>query len=99
MSTSFTIRAALQHYIRKSRIIDDRRTENEFFVHRDDRRAASRLIFATDNWFTRPLHNQAALAVQRCLHLEGLQMILPMKVSAASAWFAGCSTCPKPALL
>ena len=41
----------------------------------------SKLIFASDNWFTRLLHNQAALAVQRRLHLEGLQMvILPMKV-------------------
>jgi amino acid transporter len=41
----------------------------------------SKLIFATDNWFTRMLHNQASLAVQRRLHLEGLQMvILPMKV-------------------
>jgi len=41
----------------------------------------SKLIFANDNWFTRILHNQAALAVQRRLHLEGLQMvILPMKV-------------------
>ena len=41
----------------------------------------SKLIFASDNWFTRVLHNQAALAVQRRLHLEGLQMvILPMKV-------------------
>ena len=41
----------------------------------------SKLIFTSDNWFTRLLHNQAALAVQRRLHLEGLQMvILPMKV-------------------
>ncbi|CDG81237.1 APC family permease [Janthinobacterium agaricidamnosum] len=41
----------------------------------------SKLIFSTDNWFTRVLHNQASLAVQRRLHLEGLQMvILPMKV-------------------
>jgi amino acid transporter len=41
----------------------------------------SKLIFTTDNWFTRLLHNQAALTVQRRLHLEGLQMvILPMKV-------------------
>jgi amino acid transporter len=41
----------------------------------------SKLIFATDNWLTRLLHNQASLAVQRRLHLEGLQMvILPMKV-------------------
>lgn len=41
----------------------------------------SKLIFSSDNWFTRLLHNQAALAVQRRLHLEGLQMvILPMNV-------------------
>jgi len=41
----------------------------------------SKLIFATDNWFTRLLHNQAALAIQRRLHFDGLQMvILPMKV-------------------
>lgn len=41
----------------------------------------SKLIFSDDNFFTRLLHNQAALAVQRRLHLEGLQMvILPMKV-------------------
>jgi amino acid transporter len=41
----------------------------------------SKLIFENDNWFTRLLHNQAALAIQRRLHFEGLQMvILPMKV-------------------
>jgi hypothetical protein len=41
----------------------------------------SKLIFEQDNWFTRLLHNQAALAIQRRLHLDGLQMvILPMKV-------------------
>jgi len=41
----------------------------------------SKLIFASDNWMIRMLHNQASLAVQRRLHLEGLQMvILPMKV-------------------
>jgi amino acid transporter len=41
----------------------------------------SKLVFSSDNWFTRLLHNQAALALQRRLHLEGLQMvILPMKV-------------------
>jgi hypothetical protein len=41
----------------------------------------SKLVFASDNWLTRLLHNQASLAVQRRLHLEGLQMvILPMKV-------------------
>jgi amino acid transporter len=41
----------------------------------------SKLIFEHDNWFTRLLHNQAALAIQRKLHFDGLQMvILPMKV-------------------
>jgi hypothetical protein len=41
----------------------------------------SRLIFARDNLFTRLLHNQAALAIQRRLHFAGLQMvILPMKL-------------------
>lgn len=34
------------------------------------------LIFETDNWLTRVLHNQAALAVQRRLLLEGLQMLI-----------------------
>jgi hypothetical protein len=41
----------------------------------------SKLIFEHDNWLTRLLHNQAALAIQRRLHFDGLQMvILPMKV-------------------
>jgi amino acid transporter len=41
----------------------------------------SKLVFEQDNWFTRLLHNQAALAIQRRLHFESLQMvILPMKV-------------------
>ncbi|HJU70544.1 MAG TPA: APC family permease [Paucimonas sp.] len=41
----------------------------------------SKLIFEHDNWFIRLLHNQAALAIQRRLHFNGLQMvILPMKV-------------------
>jgi amino acid transporter len=41
----------------------------------------SRLVFKRDNLFTRLLHNQAALAIQQRLHLDGLQMvILPMKV-------------------
>ncbi|WP_136414133.1 MULTISPECIES: APC family permease [Oxalobacteraceae] len=41
----------------------------------------SKLVFRDDNWFTRLLHNQAALAIQRRLHFDGLQMvILPMKV-------------------
>lgn len=42
---------------------------------------ASKLIFDQDNWFIRLLHNQAALAIQRRLHTNGLQMlILPMKL-------------------
>ena len=42
----------------------------------------SKLIFDHDNWLTRLLHNQAAMALQRRFHLRGLQMIiLPMKLS------------------
>lgn len=42
---------------------------------------SGKLIFVHDNWFTRFLHNQTPLAMQRILHLQGLQMvILPMKV-------------------
>jgi amino acid transporter len=41
----------------------------------------SQLIFEKDNFFTRLLHNQAALAIQRHLHFSGIQMmILPMKL-------------------
>lgn len=41
----------------------------------------SKLIFENDNWFTRLLHNQAALALQRRYHFKGMQMvILPMKI-------------------
>ncbi len=43
----------------------------------------SKLIFREDNWFTRLLHNQAALVLQQRLHLAGMQMvILPMQVEA-----------------
>ncbi len=42
---------------------------------------ASTLIFVHDNWLTRMLHNQTAFAMQRRLHLRGMQMvILPMKI-------------------
>jgi amino acid transporter len=42
---------------------------------------ASKLIFVHDNWLTRWLHNQTPLAMQRILHLQGMQMvILPMKI-------------------
>lgn len=42
---------------------------------------ASKLIFEHENWLVRLLHNQAPLAIQRRLHLHGLQMvILPMKI-------------------
>lgn len=41
----------------------------------------SKLIFENENWVTRILHNQAALALQRKLHLAGMQMvILGMKI-------------------
>lgn len=41
----------------------------------------SKLIFEHENWITKLLHNQTALAIQRRLHLEGMQMfILPMKI-------------------
>jgi amino acid transporter len=41
----------------------------------------SKLIFEQENWMIRLLHNQAPLAIQRRLHLHGLQMvILPMKI-------------------
>ena len=41
----------------------------------------SKLIFENENWVTRILHNQAALALQRRLHLCGMQMvILGMKI-------------------
>ncbi len=41
----------------------------------------SKLIFERENWLIRLLHNQAALAIQRQLHLHGQQMvILPMKI-------------------
>jgi hypothetical protein len=43
----------------------------------------SKLIFDRENWLTRLLHNQAAMALQRRFHLRGMQMvILPMKLSA-----------------
>ncbi len=42
---------------------------------------ASKLIFASESFFTRWLHNQTALAIQQRLHVMGQQMvILPMKV-------------------
>ena len=41
----------------------------------------SRLVFQRENLLVRLLHNQAALAIQRRLHFDGLQMIiLPMKI-------------------
>ena len=42
---------------------------------------ASKLVFEDENWFTRLLHNQAALALQRRFHFKNMQMvILPMKL-------------------
>src|SRR5205809_841042 len=41
----------------------------------------SKLVFRQENWVTRLLHNQTALALQRRLHLSGMQMvILPMQL-------------------
>jgi len=41
----------------------------------------SKLVFRNENWVTRLLHNQTALALQRKLHLNGMQMvILPMQL-------------------
>ena len=41
----------------------------------------SKLIAEDETFFTRLLHNQAVLALQRRLHLDGIQMvILPMKI-------------------
>jgi amino acid transporter len=41
----------------------------------------SKLVFRSENWVTRLLHNQTALALQRRLHLSGMQMvILPMQL-------------------
>jgi len=43
---------------------------------------SSKLIFQNDTWFTRLLHNQTAVAVQRQLHFHNMQMmVLPMRVS------------------
>src|SRR5271165_2725121 len=41
----------------------------------------SKLVLRSENWMTRLLHNQTALALQRRLHLNGMQMfILPMQL-------------------
>lgn len=42
---------------------------------------ASKLVFEHDNFLTRMLHNETALAIQRQLHLQGKELvILPMKI-------------------
>lgn len=42
---------------------------------------ASKLIFESDNWITRFLHNETAIALQRQLHLQGKELvILPMRI-------------------
>jgi hypothetical protein len=41
----------------------------------------SKLVFRRENWLMRLLHNQAALDIQRRLHLAGRQMvILPLQL-------------------
>jgi hypothetical protein len=45
---------------------------------------ASKLIFEHETWITRLLHNEIVYAMQRCLQLEGMHMvILPMKAADA----------------
>ncbi len=42
---------------------------------------ASKLIFENENWVTRFLHNETAIALQRQLHLQGKELvILPMRI-------------------
>ena len=42
---------------------------------------SSKLVFEDENRFTRLLHNQAALALQRRFHFRNMQLvILPMKL-------------------
>ena len=42
---------------------------------------SSKLIFEHDNWFTRVLHNETPMSLQRQLHLRGKELvILPMKI-------------------
>lgn len=42
---------------------------------------SSKLIFEHENWFTRILHNETAIALQQQLHWQGKELvILPMKI-------------------
>lgn len=44
---------------------------------------AGTLVFREENWFTRALHNYTAFAIQRRLHLKGIQLvIMPMLVDS-----------------
>jgi amino acid transporter len=44
----------------------------------------SKLMFRRDNWLVHLLHNQAALTIQRRLHIDGKQMvILPLQIEEA----------------
>ena len=64
---------AVQEVARLCREVREQYPQTIFF--------ASKLVFEQDNWLMRLLHNQAALAIQRRLHFDGLQMmILPIKV-------------------
>ncbi len=59
--------------VRLAKVVQDDYPESVFFT--------SKLVFTNENWINRLLHNQTALAIQRRLHLEGMQMfILPMKI-------------------
>jgi hypothetical protein len=47
---------------------------------------ANRLVFEHDSWWTRWLHSQTPLAVQRALNLHGLElMILPVRLEPIAA--------------
>jgi hypothetical protein len=46
---------------------------------------AGTLVFREENWMTRLLHNHTAFAIQRQLHLKGIQLvIMPMLVDSRS---------------
>jgi hypothetical protein len=37
---------------------------------------AARVVLKHENWFTRLLHNETPVSLQRSLHLQGMQMII-----------------------
>jgi hypothetical protein len=47
---------------------------------------ASKLVFQDENWFTRLLHNQAALALQRRFHFKNMQLVIRDRSGPAGAY-------------